>query len=358
MKKHKKHIVMLGTSFHTMGGISAVVNEYRRAALFDRFPVIYLATHADGGKLTKLRFLATSWLAYVRLLLGRKVALTHVHVASNFSFWRKSLFLVPTILFRVPSLLHLHGGGFSGFYENGCNDFGRYLIRYVFDRADGIIVLSDAWQRWVRNISRNARIVPINNPVRLPPDVDFAQREPATILFLGRLGKRKGTYDLLAAVAGLTGRYPNLKLLLGGDGKLERVKEEAESLGIGSHVEILGWVSGEDKSELLKRASIYVLPSYAEGLPMSVLEAMACGLPIVSTPVGGIPEVVTDGVEGYLVPPGDVAALVGALDRLLSDGDLRRRMGEAARHRAENTFSVERVLPQLESLYRELGVEP
>jgi glycosyltransferase involved in cell wall biosynthesis len=199
--------------------------------------------------------------------------------------------------------------------------------------------------------------VVIYNPVQLPSTITpFETRETHTLLFLGRLGERKGSYDLLRAVASISDDFPDLKLLMGGDGEIEKIRVEAQRLGIADKVELLGWVRGPDKTALLTRASVYVLPSYNEGLPMSVLEAMAAGLPVISTPIGGIPEAVTDGVEGNLVKPGDVDAFSAALRRLLSDPSLRRQMGEAARLKVETVFSMDRIVPQIEALYRELSV--
>ena len=354
--RSEKAIVMLGTSFDTMGGISAVFNEYRRAGLFERFPILYLATHADGDMLGKLRMCASAWARHAGMLLGKKVALVHVHVASDASFWRKSLFLFPTYLCGVPTIVHLHGAEFSRFYERDCGPAARWVVRRVFERADRVVVLSDAWQDWLSQVVRGAHIRSINNPVQVPPLAGFTQREPATVLCLGRLGKRKGTYDLLHAVSRLLPRHPGLTLLLGGDGEQEQVRAEAERLGMSARVEVLGWVGPEHKAALLRRAALYALPSYAEGLPMSVLEAMAAGLPIVSTPVGGIPEIIDDGIEGMLVEPGDVAALANAIDVLLRDAERRRQMGVAAYRRAESTFSAARIVPRIEGLYRELGV--
>jgi glycosyltransferase involved in cell wall biosynthesis len=160
-------------------------------------------------------------------------------------------------------------------------------------------------------------------------------------------------------VAGqLLAARPYLRVLLGGDGELELVRARALELGIADHVELLGWVRGEDKERLLAAAVLYVLPSYNEGLPVSVLEAMAAGLPIVSTPVGGIPEAVTDGVEGYLVEPGNVQALADRMDRLLGDQDLAMRMGESARRKVELVFSANAVVPQVEAMYLDLGLKP
>jgi glycosyltransferase involved in cell wall biosynthesis len=123
-------------------------------------------------------------------------------------------------------------------------------------------------------------------------------------------------------------------------------------------VEVLGWITGADKLTRLQQAAVFALPSFSEGLPMGLLEAMAAGLPVLATPVGGIPEVITDGVEGFLVDPGDVGALTDRLSRLLSDENLRGRMGRAARHKAEALFTVDVILPQLEQLYTRLGATP
>jgi glycosyltransferase involved in cell wall biosynthesis len=351
-----RHIVMLGTAFETKGGISSVVNVYRQAGLFERFPVIYLATHTDGRALEKMRVCAVAWLRYIALLVRGKVALTHVHISTGMSFWRKLLFFFPALLVGSPSVLHLHGADFDEFYDEGGRQ-RKWAIRTLFDKAAGIIVLSRSWRRWARGISCNPLIVSIYNPVAVPAAVDYSLRNPSCILFLGQLGDRKGTYDLLHAIPRLLHKHPQLRLVLAGDGESVRVKAEVDRLSLHGHVDVLDWVSGRNKSALLERAAIYVLPSYCEGLPMSVLEAMAVGLPVVCTPVGGVPEAVTDGREGWMVMPGDVAALADALDSLLSQHDLRRHMGEAARHKIETLFSVTHVLPQVEQLYEQLGAQ-
>lgn len=338
-----------------MGGVSAVVNIYRRAGLFGRFPIHYLATHRDGSAFDKLSLFAKAWFSFVWLLLSRQVKLVHVHGASRASFWRKLSFLLLAYTFHVPVIFHLHGASFDKFYEKNCGTFGKWLVRLVLDRAAALVVLSEQWRTWIQKISSNRNVHVINNPIELVDTLANIDGANHTILCLGRLGKRKGTYDLLDAVARLVPRYPALTLMLGGDGELAEVGKRAEELGIAGNVRILGWVSGGDKARLLEQASIYTLPSYAEGLPVSVLEAMSAGLPIVSTPVGGIPEAVGNGVEGLLVTPGDIDALASAFDQLLSDAALRKRIGDAARKKVESSFATTHVLPQLESLYRELG---
>lgn len=349
---------MLGTRMDTMGGISAVVGVYRDAGLLDRHRVVYLPTHADGSAARKLRVLGVALLRFAALLLLGRIALLHVHTSSRASFWRKSLFFVPAFGLRVPTVLHLHGGEFPVFHDRECGPRRRAFIRWVFERCDRVLVLSAGWRDWVRAMCRNPHVVVLYNPVTMPPAVPFQTRQAAHLLFLGRLGLLKGTYELLEAVAALAPGRPDLRLLLGGDGEVESVRARAAELGIADRVETLGWVRDADKRRHLDQAGIYVLPSHHEGLPMSVLEAMASGLPVVSTTVGGIPEAVRDGVDGFLVAPGDVVGLADRLGRLLSDSALAHRMGQASRARAEGLFSTSAVLPQLERVWGDLLARP
>jgi glycosyltransferase involved in cell wall biosynthesis len=354
----RKRIVMLGTRFDTMGGISAVVDVYRKYGLFDRFPVSYLATHRDGSAWDKLTTLLKALLVYCRWIFRGEVALVHAHTSSRASFWRKSLFLWPAILLGRPVILHLHGSEFAIFHDNECGPIRRAMIRKLFDKCARVIVLSAAWKEWVQGMCSNNQVIAIYNPVLLNDHVRWQDRVPGTILSLGRLGRRKGSYDLVAAMVQLKEAGRRIQLQLGGDGELENVLSHAKQLGVNDCVALLGWVKGADKQHVLNSAMVYTLPSYNEGLPMSVLEAMANGLPVVSTPIGGIPEAISDGVEGFLVQPGDVAGLARALLTLTADTALAERMGNAAREKVERTFSAQAVIPLVEAIYESLGCPP
>ena len=128
-------------------------------------------------------------------------------------------------------------------------------------------------------------------------------------------------------------------------------------MGITERIEILGWVVGEAKLQQLARAEVFVLPSFHEGLPMAMLEAMAHGKAMVVTPVGGIPEAVQHEEQGLLVTPGQPQELADALLRLLRDADLRRALGQRARMRVAERFGTDRVLDQVGAMYKELGVK-
>lgn len=344
---------MLGTAFETMGGISAVVNVYQASGLFERWPIQYISTHRDGGKVTKLIQACRAAWQMLWLVVKDNVAVLHIHASSGPSFWRKAFVILIAKLFGVPYIYHLHGGLFPEFFKNS-GVLIRQFIRLVFQKAEIVIVLSEEWKRWAQVNFDCQRLKVIANPISIPPL--SSNRESGCLLFLGRLGHNKGIYEIVEAISRLAPDFPEIRLLAAGDGELEQVQDKAVVLGVADHVEILGWVTGDAKNELLMRASIYVLPSHAENLPMSVLEAMAAGLPVISTPVGGIPSAIDEGVEGLLVPPGDVASLTDAIRRLLADDVLRRRMGDAARTKAIAKFSAEKVVADLENVYAELGL--
>lgn len=353
-----KRLLMLGTHFNTMGGISSVVNVYREYGLFDRLAITYLPTHCNGGKLAKLSIMARAYLRFFAMLARGQVGAVHAHVASRASFWRKAPLLRLAQKVGIPTVVHLHGAEFHLFYEQECSPAQQRRIKAIFEDAACAIALSTAWADWIRKCFPRAKATVIPNPVRIPAQVPaWSERLRGVVLSLGQLGKRKGTYDLIQAVSQMPPQR-RCTLRLGGDGEVDQARQQAHAMGIAEQVQLLGWVRGADKDRHLAQAWVYTLPSYNEGLPMSLLEAMAAGLPVVTTPIGGIPEAVTDGVEGYLIPPGDVTTLRDRLMRLCDDAALAERMGHAARQRAQAHYSIEAIAPQLQAVYAAMGWNP
>ncbi len=161
------------------------------------------------------------------------------------------------------------------------------------------------------------------------------------LLFTGRLAAVKGLPILLEAVARLAAHHPGLELALAGDGPDRAALEaQAASLGVADHVRFLGYRSSDQVRELLQDTDVFVLPSFAEGVPVVLMEAMASGVPVVATRVAGVAELVEDGVSGFVVPPADVDALVDAVAALLADPELRGRFGSSGRSTIEREFDV------------------
>lgn len=350
-------LVMLGTAPGTRGGIAAVVNVYRAHGHFERWPIDYVATHCDGGAIRKLLTGARALVSFLALLARHGRVVLHVHSASRWSFWRKSVFMAIGHAAGCPVIFHLHGGGYARFYEEECGPLRRRLIRYFLDRAACIVVLSRTWSDWVSGVTSNPRIVCAPNPV-LPGAMKRTPRGGHTLLFLGRIERAKGIFDLLEAMSGLRPELPGLQLVCAGEGDTAAVLRHAERLGIADAVLFTGWIGPAEMRAWMNRSALFVLPSYTEAMPMSLLEAMAAGLPVVATAVGGIPDVVTDGHDGFLFTPGDVATLEKLLRVLLCDRALAARLGAAARGTIEQRFCADRVMARLNEVYAELGLAP
>ena len=348
-----KWVVMLGTSPQGRGGIATVVRNYFASGLMEHCRVRYITTHVQGSRLAKLFAAAHALCPTLGVLIAREAAVFHLHMSSGPSTWRKCVFMGLARVFRVPYVIHMHGGDYLEFFRAECGPARRRLVRTILHGAERILVLSRSWEAAIHAIAPQARTMIVYNAVALPatenlrPQADVRD-DDRLILFLGRVEEKKGAFDLIEAAARLTGRF---RLVICGEGAIDRATQHARIHGIESRVCFPGWIEGPAKRDLLQRASIFVLPSYHEGVPMAVLEAMSWSIPVVATAVGGIPEIVTDGGEGLLVQPGDPIGLAGAINRLLDDAALRSALGGAGRRRIQLRFSEPVLNKQLADLW-------
>lgn len=346
-------LVMLGAAPETRGSIATVVDAYRANGLFKRWPIAYVATHGAGEAAHRVSLAFKGASEFASLLPHNRHAALHVHTAAYPSFWRDSAYMLAAAAARCPVILHLHGADFDRFYERSSTP-SRAAIRFFLEHAAYVATASQRVVSWIRSISPSASVSCLPNPVAIPP---LPQGErPNLILFLGRLGPEKGIFDLLEAVSQLRSAIPDVRLVCAGDGDRIAVAHYAERLGIADAVKFTGWVGPSGKRALLESAAAYALPSYSEGMPMSLLEAMAAGVPAVASPVGGIPEVITDGVSGLIAAPGDVSTLTRLLRKTLLDRAFGARIGAAGRETVRLRFAPERALPRLEEIYADLGL--
>ena len=191
---------MVGTHPQTMGGISSVVRGYMQGGLFERINCRYVVTHRDGSAVTKL-LSAIRGLAEVCVgMLVLEAPLIHVHLSSRASFWRKALVCLAAVLGRRPYILHMHGSEFMTFFDTECGPLTRATVRAVFARAALVLALSEQWREDLLRITATAPIEVLPNAVSLPPlPRDVPSITHPEVFFLGRLGNRKGMYDLVWA---------------------------------------------------------------------------------------------------------------------------------------------------------------
>lgn len=348
-----KRIIMVGTDPQGQGGIASVVRTYQNAGLFERNSIEYISSHIANGALKKCVAFFFGFVQFLFYCLLGKVSILHLQTASYGSFMRKYLFFVVARVFNVSTIVHVHGAEFEHFYREKSNFFQKRMVLYVLSKADYVIALSHKWNEQLRGICNTANVITIYNPIASP--MRFSDvRERNVILFLGHVGDRKGTFDLINALPEVAKFNPQVKLKIGGTGQIEAARQLAVDLKVDSHIEFLGWVVGEDKERLLNSATLLLLPSYNEGLPMSILEAMAHGLPVIASDVGGIPEALACCVADCIVKPGDVDDLASKINYLLANDDLRGEIARKLQQTVAEKFDVEVVANELSQLYQRL----
>jgi glycosyltransferase involved in cell wall biosynthesis len=290
------------------------------------------------------------------LAKGQRADLYHLHTSYGASFYRKALLFEALRSTGRPCLIHVHGSRFVDDHE--ASTMFAATVRRVFLGADTVVCLSRDFERkvlqWTEGAARTA-ILP--NPVSVPeflcPDRRH-DRSPQVVLFMGFIGGRKGCWDLLEAARRVVSIFPDVIFRFGGSGEIGRLEREVRRLGLEHHVEMLGWIRGDARSKAYAEADVFCLPSYRECLPCAILEAMAAGLPVVSTRVAGIPEAVQHERTGLLVEPGAREDLATALLSLLTSADKRRSYGLAGLDLARRQYDVPQVVRQYETLWKSL----
>ncbi len=347
-----KKILMLGPDpIKTTGGMSSVVKSYYESDLAKNNSLKYISTYEDGQK---YKIFIQGLRKYLKALILEKVDVVHIHSASRGSFYRKSLIVLIGRLFFKKIVFHLHGAEFNEFYHQESAKIQKAWIRFSLKACQVIIVLSSQWKKDLSLIvGEKSNIVVIPNGVILPVIRNLDKdKKYISILTMGRLGKRKGIYDLLEAAKDIVKIYPHVRFTLAGDGEIQKVKEIIRKNKLEAYFDVPGWVL--DGRSYFRKADIYLLPSYNEGLPISVLEAASYGIPVISTPVGGISDVIKDGISGYLVEPGDIGQINNRIKNLISDDDLRLKMGRESRNVVKEQFNLIHIIDQIDVLYSNL----
>ncbi len=326
-------ILMLGESLERQGGIVSVEKLILEEATPD---IIYkfIPTLPKGSSVKKIMvFLQAIVELFWRLLRG-EADLVHIHVSERGSAFRQAITTLVVLLFRKPILMHTHSSNFHEFYSE-LPQWIKQWMSWVFASCTRFIVLSESWEKYyIANLGlKPERVIVLPNPVKIPAEVpQRLDSKTVNFVFFGRIGPRKGAFDLINAFASLPDELKTRsKLTIAGDGEGEKARDLVKNLNLTDYIRIFDWVNQEQRDAMLAKADVFVLPSYNEGLPMALLEAMSWGLPVITTPVGGIPEVVSNTQNGLLVAPGDIQQLSEAMQSLIKDEKFRLSLGSAAR---------------------------
>jgi glycosyltransferase involved in cell wall biosynthesis len=362
----KIRVLMIGPGEEVIGGISAVAKTLV-PALEEQVDLLYLPTVRrrpvrESGRISP-RNLALAVSQYARFLCALhrfRPHVIHLHTSQGVAWLKDTFFILVGKAYRCHVVLHMHGGNFDELYNKNAR-FVQYYTRRVMRLTDAVIAVSAEWRRRLAHIVPIDRVFTFRNCIAVDaflPRFSHRSTNGAQVLFLGAIGSGKGAFDLLEAMGRLKTRGCSLHLWVAGyeerDGDLARARTRLEELHLEDTCQLVGTVRGAKKAQLLSEASLFVLPSYHEGLPMAILEALAAGLAVVATPVGGIPEVIEDGYNGFLVTPGDVEALAEKLAILANDRYLCEVMGRRSRKIAKQELDVKPYMKRLVALYESL----
>lgn len=343
-------ILIIGPSpTRSKGGMATVIEEIAKdKKLNEKFNIDIYESYIDGNKLKVLLF---SVISFVRFYFTkRNYDVYHIHAASYGSTFRKGWYVRAAKKWGKKVILHIHGAEYMIFYDKSNK---KKKIRSILNAADRVIALSNEWKHRFDETFGLTNCVVLENGIdmeRLQPAITSFQEHPHTFVSLGRLGERKGTYDLIAAIEQAKTEVPDIKCYLAGDGEIEKCKDLIKQKRLDNNIIVVGWADFDKKLELLRKSSVLVLPSYNEGLPMSILEGMACGKAIISTTVGAIPEVISK-ENGILVQPGDVKALTNALVECSTNTALVKQMSQSNIKKIDGSFSMKTMHQKLARYY-------
>ncbi|WP_242826141.1 glycosyltransferase family 4 protein [Butyrivibrio sp. VCB2006] len=343
------------------GGIAAVTNGYYDSKIETDYDIRYVESYCDTSKFKMVMKALGAYREFGRVLRDFKPELIHIHSSFGGSFYRMQPFIYMAGKRGIPILDHCHGADFETFYVRA-SDKKKARIGEVFGKFSKVIVLSEEWKERLQAFLPDDKLVVINNYCKPRPKEEVqsllgTRFEKQQILFLGELGQRKGGYDFAGIVENVDKRYPGARFVFAGSGSKEdedRIKKALSEKGLMEKCLFPGWVRGEQKDKLLMESSLFMLPSYQEGLPMAILDAMAYGLPVVSTEVGGIPQLIENGKSGFLAKPGDCKAIADGICRILDKRDDYGAMSNESYRIARDEFGFDAHLSKLEAVYEEI----
>lgn len=353
MRSPYEHILYVGPDHRNhRGGIGAVLSIYSK----NIEPFHFIPTLAYKNKFYELFFFTKSLISlFFRLLFNRNIKVIHIHGAKDGSILRKYFIcFIGKKIFRKKIIFHIHAGGFDEYYTQG-GKFYKYLCKFLLNNASAVVVLSERWNEFFKKNFKIKKLIVIKNPVEHHPAVDVQpSRSEVTFLFLGRIADHKGIFDLVDLIikeqAQMRGKC---RFLIGGNHEVERLQKTIAEGGISDIAQYIGWVQNDEKHKALSACDYFILPTYEEGMPMTILEAFSYGKPVISTPVGSIPEVVEHNKNGILFNPGDMVALKSILHTAINDRSGYECMKKCASDTAYNYYP-ESIKKDLETLYAEI----
>lgn len=347
-------VLMCGNHSTNKGGMTSVINQIlEKDWKAEGVELNFIPTYLPGSKIQTITYFIMAYLKILLFFLLHKPDVFYTHMSVRGSFSRTISLHNICKIFKVKDVIHLHGSEFEQWYRSETLE-KKKKISNLFETCGTVIVLGQKWEHFVHEISPGANIKQIHNCIDIPESTVSWNDASIRFLFLGVLIPRKGVHVLLQAVKQLAERnlIENYEFAIGGTGPEENnLKKYVRENNIDNNVKFLGWLEGSKKTEEIMKSNVFILPSYNEGLPVAILECMSFGLPVISTNVGDIADAVKEGVNGYLVTPGDTEAIISSIQKV-SDKENWYKLSENSRKFAEQQFNINLFYAEILSVWK------
>ncbi|PLW67039.1 glycosyltransferase family 4 protein [Pseudohalioglobus lutimaris] len=353
---------VVGADLTSNGGIASVVKAFCKQHASEtprNFDIYLLKTshYKDGSKLDNYVLVFFALFKFLYKVVTTRRIIVHIHSSYGASFYRKSVFWLIAKLFRLPVILHLHSSKFDEFFLNAPK-FKRKYINWILKNSDVVIALCNDWKRKLEQEFQLTNIVVVHNPIEhIYQPNQFEGTGELKILYMGFFIPSKGIEDLLLTAKRLSDDNTKFRLSIAGKGDLEDyIRTTIANLELEKNVNFVGWVSGEKKAELYKQTDVLFLPSYNEGMPMVILESLGHGIPVVSTDIAGIPDIVINSKNGFLHRPGEIEAFKESLKYFQTDRSRLTSFG-AFSHSLAKEFSLPKFYGRVVDVYELLYIK-
>lgn len=332
------------------GGIGAVLRTYEQ----NIEPFNFIATHKDQSKLGSICYFIVSLMKInATLLCNRKIQIVHIHSASKGSFVRKTIISLLAKSWNKKVVFHMHGGQIKDFYNQ--LSWSKYFFKKVIKGIDLFICLTEEWKSYFEIHFGLEHILVLGNPVPIANNILHKPfKQVISLLFLGSINPKKGIYDLLNYLyANPYFQNKQIQLTIGGIGEVDKLFHLIQQPEALNQIQYIGFVEGQVKNDVIQHCDFFILPSYYEGLPVSILEAMGFGKPIIATRVGGIPSVVKEHRNGWLFDAGDFKQLDPIFDEILNQQFPLHQYQQNAYEMASD-YSSEKIMSHLALHFKNL----
>jgi len=351
-----------------MGGIGAFFQALLNSSLSEKVDLLFVITSSQrrvlsaSGKATFSNLLEAikDCTRFARAVLKHRPQVTHIATVFGWSFIKHSVCVMIARASGSRVLIHPHCSFKAIYLERPT--WWKWYFRKITKLSHGIITLSSEWDE-LKEIIPDCAVYSLPNAIDLVPYLPIARKRlenhnkngDLRVLYLGYLGSTKGSFDLIDAAGELLSNSSNVIFDLVGDELAQGVRQLLEqkilAKNLNGKVNIHQPAFGPEKLAYFQRADVFIYPSYYEGMPMAVLEAMASGLPVVASRVGGLPDLLEDGVNGYLVDPGCPEQLATAIQKILNNDLLLSSMQKQAARIAAERFDIEQLVTKLVEIY-------